>query len=189
VTAAGHPDGVRDFDLTYAAPSAATPSGYSSQVEPIIGLTQDSGLFHWNLNIVQNFFAEFFPRYHNQANAPFSGVAISLSNLNEDPANYLFSYYNSRGSLRMGSDSHLDDLTGKALGEFDEDARKELCFEIQRYEGGKNFYPRFGGGTGLSLGWPAVRNREVYRGGSGLVGLNNPATLWLDPDKPPLGGS
>jgi ABC-type transport system substrate-binding protein len=189
VTAAGHPDGLRDFDLTYAAPGAATPAGYSSQVEPIIGLTQDSGLFHWNLNIVQNFFAEFFPRYHNQANAPFSGVAISLSNLNEDPANYLFSYYNSRGSLRMGTDSHLDDLTGKAVGEFDEDARQELCFEIQRYEGGKNFYPRFGGGTGLSLGWPAVRNREVYRGGSGLVGLNNPATLWLDPDKPPLGGS
>ena len=186
LSAAGYTNGVEDFELIYAAPQAAVPAAYSALVEPVIGLTQDSGLFRWRLNIVQNYFAEFFPKYHNQSLAPFSGVAISLSNLNEDPANYLFSYYNSRGSLRMGTDSTLDDLTSKAVAEFDDKRRLDLVHEIQRYEGGKNFYPRFGGGTGFSLGWPAVRNRQVYQGGSRGGTPNNPSTLWLDPERPPL---
>ncbi len=187
IIAAGHSDGVvDDFDLHYAAPQAAVPAAYSAQVEPIIGLTQNSGLFKWNLNVVQNYFAEFFPKYHNQSVAPFAGVAISLSNLPDDPANYLFSYYNSRGSLRMGTDSTLDDLTAKAVAEFDNAKRMSLTHEIQRYEGGKNFYPRFGGATGFSLAWPAVRNRQVYRGGTGRADTNNPSTLWLDNTKAPL---
>jgi ABC-type transport system substrate-binding protein len=186
VEAAGYPNGVDNFELSYAAPAAAVPAAYNSLIEPVIGLTQDSGLFKWKLNIVQNYFAEFFPKYHNQSIAPFAGVAISLSNLAEDPANYLFSYYNSKGSLRMGTDSTLDGLTSKAVQEFDNKKRMELVHEIQRYEGGKNFYPRFGGGTGFSLGWPAVRNRNVYQGGSRGGTPNNPATLWLDPEKPPL---
>jgi peptide/nickel transport system substrate-binding protein len=184
--AAGYPNGVDDFDLFYSAPQAAVPAAYSALIEPVIGLTQDSGLFRWKLNIVQNYFAEFFPKYHNQSIAPFSGVAISLSNLAEDPANYLFSYYNSRGSLRMGSDSTLDNLTAKAVQEFDSEKRMDLVHEIQRYEGGKNFYPRFGGGTGFSLAWPAVRNRQVYQGGSRGGTPNNPATLWLDEEKAPF---
>jgi ABC-type transport system substrate-binding protein len=184
--AAGYPNGVENFDLTYAAAQAAVPAGYSQLIEPVIGLTQDSGLFRWRQNIVQNYFAEFFPKYHNQSLAPFSGVAISLSNLAEDPANYLFSYYNSRGSLRMGTDATLDDLTGKAVAEFDTKKRMDLVHEIQRYEGGKNFYPRFGGGTGFSLAWPAVRNRQVYQGGSRGGTPNNPSTLWLDTEKAPI---
>jgi ABC-type transport system substrate-binding protein len=186
VEAAGYPNGVDNFELIYAAPAAAVPAAYNSLIDPVIGLTQDSGLFKWKLNIVQNYFAEFFPKYHNQSIAPFAGVAISLSNLAEDPANYLFSYYNSKGSLRMGTDSTLDGLTGKAVQEFDNKKRMELVYDIQRYEGGKNFYPRFGGGTGFSLGWPAVRNRNVYQGGTRGGTPNNPATLWLDPEKAPL---
>jgi peptide/nickel transport system substrate-binding protein len=184
--AAGYPNGVENFELIYPAAQAAVPAAYSALVDPVIGLTQDSGLFRWRLNVVQNYFAEYFPKYHNQSVAPFSGVTISLSNLNEDPANYLFSYYNSRGSLRMGTDASLDDLTAKAVAEFDNKRRMDLVYEIQRYEGGKNFYPRFGGGTGFSLGWPAVRNRQVYQGGSRGGTPNNPATLWLDPERPPL---
>jgi ABC-type transport system substrate-binding protein len=186
LTAAGYPNGVDNFELIYAAPAAAVPAAYNTLIETIIGMTQESGLFKWKLNIVQNYFAEFFPKYHNQSIAPFAGVAISLSNLAEDPANYVFSYYNSKGSLRMGTDSTLDGLTAKAVQEFDNKKRLELVQEIQRYEGGKNFYPRFGGGTGFSLAWPAVRNRNVYQGGSRGGTPNNPSTLWLDPEKAPL---
>jgi len=138
----------------------------------------------WKLNLIQNYFAEWFPRYHNQSNGTFSGVTISLSNLAEDPANYLFSYYNSRGTLRQGSDSTLDELTSKAVQEFDAKKRQSIVHEIQRYEGGKNFFPRLGGGTGFSLGWPAVRNREVFRGGTARSQAIS--TLWLDPTKAPL---
>jgi ABC-type transport system substrate-binding protein len=184
--AAGFPDGVSDYDLYTAAPGAGLPAQYSSFLEAVVGLTQDSGLFTPNRVVVQNFFSEFIPKYHNQARGSFAGVSISLSNLAEDPANYLFSYYNTRGSLRMGTDSTLDDLTAKAIVEFDNAKRQEIVHDIQRYEGGKNYYPRLGGGTGFSLAWPVVRNREVYRGGTGRSGTNNPSTLWLDPKKAPL---
>jgi ABC-type transport system substrate-binding protein len=185
VTAAGYPNGVENFDLFYAAPAAQVPAAYTPLVQPVIGMTQDSGLFKWKLNVVQNF-PEFLGKYHNQATAPFSGVSISLSNLTEDPTNYLFSYYNSKGSLRMGSDSTLDELTSKAVQEFDDKKRRDVVHEIQRYEGGKNYFPRLGGGTGFSLAWPAVRNRMVYQGGSRGGAPANPATLWLDPERAPL---
>ena len=184
--AAGFPDGVKDYDLYTAAPSAGLPAAYGALLEAVVGLSQDSGLFNPNRVNVQNFFSEFIPKYHNQARGSFAGVSISLSNLAEDPANYLFSYYNTHGSLRMGTDSTLDDLTAKAIVEFDNEKRMQIVHDIQRYEGGMNYYPRLGGGTGFSLAWPVVRNREVYRGGTGLSGTNNPSTLWLDPKKAPL---
>ena len=184
--AAGFPDGVKDYDLYTAAPSAGLPAAYGALLEAVVGLSQDSGLFNPNRVNVQNFFSEFIPKYHNQARGSFAGVSISLSNLAEDPANYLFSYYNTHGSLRMGTDSMLDDLTAKAIVEFDNEKRMQIVHDIQRYEGGMNYYPRLGGGTGFSLAWPVVRNREVYRGGTGLSGTNNPSTLWLDPKKAPL---
>ncbi|HEU0073758.1 MAG TPA: ABC transporter substrate-binding protein [Dehalococcoidia bacterium] len=187
IVAAGHEDGVlKDFDLTYASAGAGVPGTYSVYIDTIIALMQESGLFEWNLNIIQNFFAEFIPVYHNQARGTFSGVSISLSSLAEDPANYLFTYYNSFGTLRMGTDETLSEMTANAIQEFDAEARKEICHEIQRYEGGKNFYPRLGGGSGFSIAWPAVRNREVYQGGSGRSGTLNSSTLWIDPAKAPL---
>ena len=187
IEAAGFPGVVEGFQLHYAAAQASVPTTYSAYSEAIVGLAQDSGLFKWDLDVVQNYRADFFPTYHNQATAPFSGVAISLSNLSEDPANYLFSYYNSLGTLRMGTDDKLDELTTKAVAEFDAEARMALVHEIQMYEAGKNFYPRFGGGTGFSLAWPAVRNREVYQGGTGLaVSQSNAAALWLDETKAPF---
>ncbi len=184
--AAGFPNGVSDYNLYTAAPAAGLPAAYTQLLETVVGLTQDSGLFKPNRVIIQNFFSEFIPKYHNQALAPFSGVSISLSSLTEDPANYLFSYYNSKGSLRMGTDSTLDDMTSKAIAEFDDKKRQQLVQDIQRYEGGKNFYPRLGAGTGFSLAWPAVRNRNVYQGGSRGGAPNNPSTLWLDKSKAPL---
>jgi hypothetical protein len=146
-------------------------------------MTQESGLFKWKLNLVQNYYADWFPKYHNQSMGTFSGVTVSISSLAEDPANYMFSYYNSKGSLRQGSDDKLDELTSAAVKEFDTKKRQSVVWDIQRYEGGKNFYPRVGGGTGFSLAWPAVRNREVYRGGARSLAT---ATLFLDPDKAPL---
>ena len=186
LTAAGFPNGVTDYNLYTAAPAAGLPAAYTQLLETVVGLGQDSGLFKPNRVNVQNFFSEFIVKYHNQALAPFSGVSISLSNLSEDAANYLFSYYNSKGSLRMGTDATLDDMTSRAITEFDDKKRAQIVQDIQRYEGGKNYYPRLGGGTGFWLAWPAVRNRNVYQGGTLGATPNNPSTLWLDKSKAPL---
>ena len=73
-------------------------------------------------------------------------------------------------------------MTKKAMAEFDAAKRKQLVHDIQRYEGGKMFFPRIGGARGFSVSWPAVRNREVYQGGTQRA----LTTLWLDQTKAPF---
>jgi ABC-type transport system substrate-binding protein len=119
IVAAGYSNGVVEHDLTYPARSAAVPAQYYDGLESLLAMTQETGLFKSKVTIVQNYYADWFPKYHNQSAGPFKDVTVSLSNLAEDPANYLFSYYNSKGSLRQGTDSTLDDLTSKAVQEFD----------------------------------------------------------------------
>ena len=155
---------------------------YWDGLEALFGMTADSGVFKVNLDLLANYDADWVPKYHNQSLGPFSGVTISLSALAQDPATYLHSYYNSKGALRQGTDSTLDDLTTKMVREFDNKKRLELGNEIQRYEGQKMYFPRIGGATGFSVGWPAVRNREVYRGGT----MRQFTTLWLDQEKAPF---
>src|SRR4029078_1091715 len=108
---AGYSSGVgENFELIYPARSAAVPAAYQDGLDALIGMTQESNLFKWKLNVIQNYFAAWFPKYHNQSAGPFSGVTISLSNLAEDPANYLFSYYNSKGTLRQAAEAIVYDF-------------------------------------------------------------------------------
>lgn len=171
-----------EADLYLPARQVVRNVAYWDGLEPLFGMTAESGVFKVNIHLSQNYDAEWVPKYHNQSLGPFSGVTISLSLLAQDPATYLHSYYNSKGALRQGTDSTLDELTTKMVREFDTKKRMEIGFEIQRYEGQKMFYPRIGGATGFSLGWPAVRNRNVYQGGT----MRQFATLWLDQEKAPF---
>jgi ABC-type transport system substrate-binding protein len=171
-----------DAELYLPARQVVRNVQYWDGLEPLFGMTAESGVFKVNLHLLNNYDAEWVPQYHNQSLGPFSGATISLSLLAQDPATYLHSYYNSKGALRQGTDGTLDELTTKMVREFDTKKRMELGFEIQRYEGQKMFFPRIGGATGFSLGWPAVRNREVERGGT----MRRYTTLWLDQEKPPF---
>ena len=155
---------------------------YYDGLEAIYGMTQESGVFKFKLTYIANYDADWVINYHNQAKQPFNGVTISLSSLAQDPATYLYAYYNSKGQLRQGTDATLDDMTKKAMAEFDTNKRKQLVHDIQRYEGGKMFFPRIGGARGFSVAWPAVRNREVYQGGTQRA----LTTLWLDQTKAPF---
>src|SRR4051812_35050699 len=155
---------------------------YYDGLEPIYGMTQESGVFKFKITYIANYDADWVINYHNQAKQPFNGVTISLSSLAQDPATYLYAYYNSKGQLRQGTDATLDDMTKKAMAEFDTNKRKQLVHDIQRYEGGKMFFPRIGGARGFSVAWPAVRNREVYQGGTQRA----LTTLWLDQTKAPF---
>jgi ABC-type transport system substrate-binding protein len=171
-----------EADLHLPARQSVRNVSYWDGLEPLFGMTADSGVFKVNVNLLANYDADWVPKYHNQSLGPFSGVTISLSSLAQDPATYLHSYYNSKGALRQGSDSTLDDLTTKMVREFDNKKRMELGHDIQRYEGQKMYYPRIGGATGFSVGWPAVRNRDVYRGGT----MRGFTTIWLDQEKAPF---
>jgi hypothetical protein len=171
-----------DADLHLPARQSVRNVSYWDGLEALFGMTADSGVFKVNIDLLANYDADWVPKYHNQSLGPFSGVTISLSSLAQDPATYLHSYYNSKGALRQGTDATLDDLTSKMIREFDAKKRMEIGFDIQRYEGQKMYYPRIGGATGFSIGWPAVRNREVHRGGT----MRQLTTLWLDQEKAPF---
>jgi ABC-type transport system substrate-binding protein len=174
-----------DAELYLPARQVVRNVAYWDGLEALFGMTAESGVFKVNLHLLDNYDAEWVPKYHNQSTNQYSGVTISLSSLAQDPATYLHSYYNSRGALRQGTDSTLDDLTTKMVREFDTKKRMEIGFEIQRYEGQKMYFPRLGGATGFSLGWPAVRNRDVRQGGT----MRRYTTLWLDQEKPPFKSS
>ena len=84
-------------------------------------------------------------------------------------------------------------MTSAMRLEFDDKKRQELGNEIQRYLGEKMYFIAFpGGANGFELAWPAVRNRNVYRGDaarpigpSGATGTGN-GTVWLDKTKAPF---
>jgi ABC-type transport system substrate-binding protein len=181
VAAAGHSVPM-DAELYLPARQVVRNVSYWDGLEALFGMTAESGVFKVNLHLLDNYDAEWVPKYHNQSQNQYSGVTISLSALAQDPATYLHSYYNSKGALRQGTDSTLDDLTTKMVREFDTKKRMEIGFEIQRYEGQKMYFPRLGGATGFSLAWPAVRNRDVHRGGT----MRRYTTLWLDQEKAPF---
>jgi hypothetical protein len=75
----------------------------------------------------------------------------------------MYSRFHSKGAVYQGGDSTLDEILNKAVLEFDEDKRKALIHEAQRWEGGMMHYPFSHGGAGsFELNWPAVRNLNVF---------------------------
>jgi ABC-type transport system substrate-binding protein len=162
------------------------------QLDAITEMANESKLFKITRVPVVNFLGEFAPNYQVQSDTKtFNGLAISLSSgvAGNDPANYLFYYYNQAGSRRQGYDSKLTDLTSKAIAEFDNEKRKQLVREIQQYEGKTLFFPRLGAATAYTIAWPVLRNRNVWVGGSGRGGLGwgFNSTHFLDTSRAPVG--
>jgi ABC-type transport system substrate-binding protein len=111
-----------------------------------------------------------------------NGVALIQDVDTPDAALYLYSRYNSKGGVYQGGDATTDELTAKAKREFDDDKRKELVYEIQRYEGKAMHFPfSHGGASTFVLTWPALRNFNVWQGG-----YNPNITYWLDQTKAPF---
>lgn len=108
-----------------------------------------------------------------------------------DPVAAAFYVYNPKGGYFEGGDSTLEDLTIKARREFDDNKRKEIIKEIQRYDAGKMFNQKVAVAGGFRLIWPAVRNAFVFKGGTNWLDIRSGSGLkaWLDPTKAPLNKS
>jgi ABC-type transport system substrate-binding protein len=186
--AAGHNQQPLEVDLHHPDPGTGVPAGavWSRYDEVIIGMVENSGLFKLNRR-TYNFLQEFFPRFQ-QGRGQFTGVGHYIASQQRDPTIYLYAFYHSSGGQYIAGDQKMDDLINTSLREFDNEKRRMLTWDIQRYEGEKQFFPRIGGATGINSVWPAVRNANVFRGGMGrgILAGSSSTGIFLDPEKAPL---
>jgi peptide/nickel transport system substrate-binding protein len=180
VAAAGH-TGLRT-KVTYPAQPYYGGDFYKL-ADIAINMVRDAGVFTLDLNLPQR--TEWLDRFLNiRGGQVESGVVHFADILTLEPTNSLFGKYHSAGSRYMGGDATMDDLLNRALREFDDNKRKALIHELQRHEGAKNFFPRVGSGSAFSLAWPVLRNRHVYRNGTGREQAI--VRMFMDQTKAPL---
>lgn len=176
LSAAGYPDGLT---TTIHYPDPPLTPFWNNLNQIITQMLEDSGLFKITRQ-PHNFIADFTPNYQ-AGHGNFDGVAHFFLFLPGDPTAYVYGTLHSGGSLYSMNDSTVQDMIDKALREFDNDKRKSLMHDVERYEGGKQFQPRLGGGSGFDTSWPVVRNWGVFENT-----IQDYRTLFLDPEQPPL---
>jgi ABC-type transport system substrate-binding protein len=160
---------------------ARHPTIFGNIVNILIGMARDSGI--WTPNQQElNYDTDWNTKFRNNRGA-FSGMAFIYDTGEADPANDLYSHYHSGASRYFGGDEKMDGMLDSMLQEFDIDARKQLAYDVQRYEGGKFWGPRIGGASGFRITWPALRNKHVWQDENQGRYL---ATNWLDQTKPPF---
>ena len=88
-----------------------------------------------------------------------------------------------RGKGDFSGDREIEDMVMKARGEFDTEKRRQTVFEVQRLAGKKQYILNFPGSATLFLvAWPAIKNANVYRGGTAPADSYE----WLDQNEPPF---
>ena len=109
-----------------------------------------------------------------------------------DVAEKLYHIFNSKGSLFTGfdpdgkgsfaGDPQMDDLTTKMRSEFDFKKRTAYALDLQRLAARKQYTINSpGGAPSLSLAWPVLQNRGVFRVDGPQFFYN-----WLDQTQAPL---
>jgi peptide/nickel transport system substrate-binding protein len=179
-----------DFDQVRSAPG---PTSFArpiyDRMEIIEGMLDASGVFRKRFRDLE-WATEWSPQIR-QSKGKFSGTSWGPDTSSLDPSFSAFFLYHSGGGYFEGGDATLEQMAATIRREFDVERRKELVREIQRYDAGKMFNQKIGVAAGFQLAWPAVRNVNVYRGGtnwtdtfngSGGSGLKG----WLDQTKPPF---
>jgi peptide/nickel transport system substrate-binding protein len=177
-----------EFDMVYAAPGPSSfPAGFFTRAEIYLGMIENSGVFKMNRKLI-NYQTEWSTPQYRFAKGQFVGATWGPDTSSQDPAAAAYFQYNSGGGYFQGNDQTLEDLTNKARAEFDDNKRKDLINEVQRYHGSKFFNNKIGVAGGFALNWPVIRNIAVNRGGTNWLCITTSSGLkaWLDPEQPPL---
>ena len=164
--------------------SDETPTSFSPpiyrRVDIIMNMIEESGVFKMRRRPLE-WAPEWSPQIR-QGKGNFNGASWGPDTSSLDPTRDAFFIYNPKGGYFEGGDSTLEELTIRAVREFDEKKRQEIIKEIQRYDATKMFNQKVGTAGGFRVVWPVVRNANVFRGGTNWTGLR----LYLDQTQPPL---
>ena len=192
LSAAGFPDGLDLVDSLVAGTEYG--ANFHEWLEITQGMEREIGIRH--TNNPQEYGAEFGPKYRD-SRGQFDGVSTKLGPPppSSDPVGRLaFDYYSKGGAGFYGFDAggtgdgsgdpEVDAQIAKAYAEFDDDARKTIVLDLQRYLAEKAYAVRWPGGkTNFDLVWPAVANYRVWNGGAADSWRIRNAYWWLDSSK------
>ena len=189
LAAAGYPNGV-DVEAVY--PAQIYGADHVKSAEVLIGFAREAGI-RISTHIA-NDFNEWPPYRDNQGDFPGIVYRVYGSASQADPVeqmfaemvpfdgNLAFSGFDPDGRGTRKGDPTLTDMVTKARLEFDQDRRRTLVKDIQRYWAKKQYTQRApGGANSLALIWPVIKNYRVYQGGT-----FGDRDLWLDPNEAPL---
>jgi ABC-type transport system substrate-binding protein len=167
---------------------------YDRQIEVMEAMAAEAG-FKPSTNVV-NYQNDLIPNYQN-VQGEFDGVAWMLRpQSSSDPidklAENLFSKsgpnfigFDVNGKGDHSGDPYVDDQIRKSRIERDNEKRRQIMHDLQRYLGEQMYLIRpVSGATGFDLAWPAVRNFLYFRGARRSEEL---AYFWLDATRKPLG--
>lgn len=177
-----------EFDNTYGAPSPTSfPPTYYTRAEIFLGMIESAGFWKQN-RVLVDYRTEWSSPKFRFSGGQFVGTTWGPDTSAHEPTQAAFFIFNSNGGYFFGGDSTLDDLTAKARQEFDDEARKNLIFEVQKYDAKMMYNEKIGIAGTFGLHWPAVRNFGVYTGGTNWLGITTPSNLraWLDMTKAPF---
>jgi peptide/nickel transport system substrate-binding protein len=190
LAAAGFPNGLEVV-------SHVNQTGYGAdhpkQVEVLDQMAVEAG-FKPTIDSVVNYQGDFAPKYRDsQGNFEGWSFKIGAPFANDAAANLAFEYYSKTGVNFFGFDANgrgdnsgdpqVDAMIVRAQQEIDEEKRKVIVNDLQRYLAKTMYGIRWpGGATGFQLVWPAVRNFGVYRGGFRYFYTS----AWIDETLPPL---
>ena len=112
----------------------------------------------------------------------FKGMAFEVDVNDFDLGADLFAHYNTAGPRYFGGDATMDEVTLNLQREYDAAKRRQLAFDLQRYEARKAYRPTATSASTFRIGWPAHRMRRVWNGNVNRY----LATIAIDPEKAPF---
>jgi ABC-type transport system substrate-binding protein len=192
LSAAGFPNGIQ-------IQSAISSTGFGPDdvklIQIIEGFVGEAG-FKITPKLV-DYNREYVPIYRD-SEGQFSGIGYKsgpAAPASEASARLINDYYSKSATTRYGydvkgvgdnsGDPFVDQKLEAAKGEFDDNKRKQIVFELQRYLAKSQYAIRSpGGASKFTLVWPAVKNYGVFNSDQPTRLLNK--TWWLDQTQAPF---
>ena len=184
LSAAGHPNGLDTISNHFT--TGQFGQEFPNQIEISEGMLKEIGL-----RITKNIYV--YEQHHAQtyrdAQGRYDGYSYRLgpSSLSPDPIARLMYNFNVSGAGFYGfdvngrgdqsGDPYLEELTKKGRGEIDDDRRKQLVFDAQRYIAKTQYCVRWpGGASEFRMAQNRLKNFNVFRG----IALKESQYLWLE---------
>ncbi len=192
LAAAGLPNGL---DIQSTAPSTGAGSGQTT-IDARQAMNAEAGI-KFTDNVIP-YETEFIPKYRDQI-GDFAGVIYKAGiTISGDPVDRMCQIYWSKSGAQFygfdaagkadgSGDPFVDQTLVKARLEADDEKRKALLVELQKYLAPKAYALHgLGGATSFNMAWPVIGNYNVWQGGSGTSVRAQSTRWWLDDSQAPL---